>query len=299
MAVNPPIIVPLVFKALSAFAPRTAGHLGFKLFCRPLSAKRVNRVQRAVQPIAEELMAAATIDTLAFPEGNGTQRHITTYTFEPSEQPAIKTTLLLHGWSSRATHLLAFVPQLTQQGHRVVAVDFPAHGLSDGRTFHLPLGVRALHAVKDRFTDWDSIIAHSLGGPVATSLVSGAIEGFDPISVRRMVLISSPNSMPRIFAQYARMIGLSGVAENMLNGYVVDLAGNPLSSFIASEQLATSRVQTLVMHDPGDQEVPFSEAADLVKAGAHVQLQEVRDVGHRRILYSSDVIERAARFCTE
>lgn len=288
--------IRFVFRCLSTVAPKHAGNLAFWLFCRPTKASSVTPVQRAMITEAEKILQTAKVSMVPYGSTNDSAAGtVQTYTFEP--ELSIKgTVLLLHGWSSRATHMLAFVAPLLAQGQRVVLIDFPGHGQSSGRTFHLPLGVLAVHAVRDQLPVFDSVIAHSLGSAVATSLIAGSIEGYKAVPLKRLVLMSAPNSMPNIFRGFADMIGLSASARAVLNINVVRLSGNRLETFVGSEQIRKSSVPTLVLHDPEDKELPISEAHDLAQAGDMITIKEIQDVGHRRILYSPPAVQLATDF---
>lgn len=289
-------LIRLVFQLLSAVAPRTAGKLAFSLFCRPIKASKVTPVQRAMTQTAEGLLSKAKLQTVEFSgTANFAAGRVQTYTFEPAGE-IVGTTLLVHGWSSRATHMLAFVEPLLSQGQRVIAIDLPGHGQSSERSFHLPMGVHALHAVRDQLTEFDCIIAHSLGGAVSTALIAGSVTPYQPILVKRLVLLSAPSSMPDIFKGFADMIGLNAAARSILDDNVLRLAGNPLEDFVGSRQLSQYSLPTLVLHDPEDAELPISEAYALAQAGTMVTVKEIEDVGHRRILYSPEATKLATEF---
>jgi len=294
------IIVRSLFRILSAVTPRIAGNLAFWLFCRPTPARKIRPVQNAMLGIASELLTKAKIRKIGFGDDNQPERETCIYTFEPEgiDDP-VGTTLLLHGWSSRATHMLAFVRPLLAQGHRVIAVDLPAHGNAAGKSFHLPMGVEALHAIKKQTPQWTGIIAHSLGGAVATALVAGTIKGLEPVPVERLVLISAPNSIAKIFADFSAMLGLNVKAQSVLNSHVKRLSGNPLEKFIARRQLEKAGIATLVLHDPADKEVPIQEAFDLTDDSDFITFNIIQNAGHRRILYAPEAVELATSFCVQ
>ncbi|MBX2879018.1 MAG: alpha/beta hydrolase [Granulosicoccus sp.] len=289
-------LVRAAFRLLCVIAPRFAGNLAFRLFCRPVKASSVAPVQRAMSERSEKILNSAKLRTISIDAGfDNIQRTIQTYTFEPRSE-ITGTTWLLHGWSSRATHLLAFVEPLLAQNQRVITIDFPGHGRSSGRTFHLPLGVQTLHAVRDQLPAADSIIAHSLGGAVTTTAIAGGIKGYEPLLVKRLVLVSAPDSMPDIFQSFSDMIGLNATARSVLDHNVISLAGNPLETFVGSDQLNKTNIPTLLLHDPADKEMSIEEAYALAAAGDHVNLIEIDNVGHRKILYSTKAVQLATDF---
>jgi len=311
-------IIRVAFRGLCFCSPKAAGALAFHLFCRPPNARKIKPVQSALQNITPALLKKAQRSTTTLHSENSNvfkealtnslvpQRinqsflNINKYIFEPDQTrfpKPVETTLLLHGWSSRASHMLAFVQPLLDRGHRVLAVDLPAHGDSSGRQFHLPLGVQALQAVHDQSGPWDNIIAHSLGGAVATALLSNSVKGVKPISVGKLVLISSPNSIPAIFSDFATMIGLNQKAYTELCAIAERLTGHPLSTLVSQSQLLKAGLPTLVIHDTDDQEIPFSEAEKIVADNPQAQLHKITGHGHRRILYAEEAVTKATEFC--
>jgi len=293
-------IIRVAFRGLCFCSPKVAGALAFHLFCRPPNARKIKPVQSALQNISPALLKKAQRSTTTLHSENSNVFNINKYIFEPDQTQfpkPVETTLLLHGWSSRASHMLAFVQPLLDRGHRVLAVDLPAHGDSSGRQFHLPLGVQALQAVHDQTGPWDNIIAHSLGGAVATALLSNSIKGVKPISVGKLVLISSPNSIPAIFSDFSNMIGLNQKAHTELCAIAERLTGHPLSTLVSQSQLLKAGLPTLVIHDTDDQEIPFSEAEKIVADNPQAQLHKITGHGHRRILYAEEAVTKATEFC--
>ncbi|MBX2825465.1 MAG: alpha/beta hydrolase [Gammaproteobacteria bacterium] len=301
MADGVPTIIRTVFRCLSLCAPKTAGNLAFTLFCRPPDARKITPVQSSLRDIATPLLEKAQRRSVYLRDDGGGVFNISTYVFEPEADhlpTSDHTTLLVHGWSSRATHMLAFVQPLLDLGHKVVAVDLPAHGESSGRLFHVPLGVRALHAVSTQVCSWNSIIAHSLGGTVTSALVDGTIRDCEPMVPKRLVLISTPNCIPQIFADFSEMIGLNTKGHATLCSKAEQIAGSPLGAFVTQRQVQDAGVPTLVIHDHDDREIPVSEATAIAGDNPAAELYPVNGHGHRRILYAEDVVKQAVAFCT-
>ncbi len=146
---------------------------------------------------------------------------------------------------------------------------------------------------------WFAIVAHSFGGALALSAASGAVEGFEPIPVGRLVLISSPHSMPALFRSYGDIVGLSQRGQQRLEANVLRLAGRPLSTFECDGMLARLSCPTLVLHAPDDKEVSFASAEAFARAGGHVALKALPGLGHRRILHASEVTEAVAGFLAQ
>ena len=133
---------------LSKISPKTAGRLGFRLFCTPMSG-RLREKDR-------EFLATARLKML--PVG---EQSIATYEWGNAENPLL---IFVHGWESNAARWRYFVREGVKNGFRVVAFDAPAQGASSGRQLNLPLFMNALAGVSAHFGAAEGIVGHSLGG---------------------------------------------------------------------------------------------------------------------------------------
>jgi pimeloyl-ACP methyl ester carboxylesterase len=287
------VIRPFV-KVSSRIAPRLTGNLAFRAFCTPPRANGADDTQRRLMARAEARMDHAERVQVAYEGGD-----VQAYRFRTQAGTARGTVLLIHGWTGRAAFMSAFVEPLNASGFDVVAFDLPGHGHSSGRILHIPLGIRALHAVHAQFGPWHGVIAHSFGGALATSLVAGAVSPFPAISVKRLVLIATPHSMPQLFRWFGQTVGLSGRGQHWFDANVQRLSGRELNTFEGEMLLRQAQVQTLVLHAPDDKEVSFASAEALASAGDHVTVQPMQGLGHRRILYAPATVEAARSFMAD
>ncbi|WP_448255975.1 alpha/beta fold hydrolase [Microbacterium aurum] len=100
--------------------------------------------------------------------------------------------VLLHGISSVTALTVPLIPAFG--GRRVLAVDFPGHGLSDAYTYPRgrvgPALAEVVAATVDALSGREvDLVAHSLGGQTALTFVLA-----HPGSVRRLVLLGAPGA---------------------------------------------------------------------------------------------------------
>jgi len=189
-----------------------------------------------------------------------------------------------------------FIDPLLASGFRVVSVDLPGHGSSSGRTFHLPLAVEAMHAVRDKLGAFNAILSHSLGGAVSATTLAGTLTDYPALPIEKLVLISSPDSMHKIFDDFSNMVGLNKRANLALHRVVTTLSGKQTEDFSTGSQLTQVATQVKVIHAPDDKEVPFGEAESIVKQNPQAILESATGLGHRRIIASPDVVQSAIHF---
>ncbi|OYU49716.1 MAG: alpha/beta hydrolase [Rhizobiales bacterium PAR1] len=282
------VIRPVV-RLSSLISPRTTGRLAFHLFCTPIGHAKVNDTTPQGRA-ARALFARATARQVT--HGCG---YVQTFRFEP-EGVSRGTVLVLHGWTGQSLFMAGFIEPLLAQGFRVIAMDMPGHGASSGRRLNFALGIEAISAVVRDEQPLAGIVAHSFGGAVALAAVAGGVEGFPPITARRVVTVASPRAMQGYGRQFSQQLGLTQRGHHAFEAEVLAVAGRPMESFCGAEYLRRTLVPTLVMHAPDDKEIPFSDAEALAEAGSHVELRAMPGLGHRRILMSRAVQQAAAEF---
>lgn len=197
------------------------------------------------------------------------------------------TVLLVHGWGGHAGQMSRFVMPLVEAGFRVVAVDLPGHGESEGTTSTLVHGARTLLTVANLFGPVHGVVAHSFG--TATSGLAMAWG----LHVERAVFIAPSAGFEGFWERFRQGTGVSLEVWNE----VVRRAETKLE--VKFEELVPVRLaprqeaQLLVIHDRGDKEVPFEDGVELTAAWPKAQLVETTGLGHMRILKDAGVIERA------
>lgn len=285
------LVLRSAFALAGQIAPRLAGRVAFELFCRTSNPLRVSSREAAALRDATSFMAQARHHWI--PSGKGC---VVVHEFRGASIGKTPTVLVLHGWGSRTQHMRTIVEDMRREGFRVICLDLPGHGMSPGRRLNIALAVAAVRVTADWFGPFHTVVGHSFGGAVAVNAVAGSVRGIAPVAADRLVLVSSPSSMPAIFEDFGRFLGLAAKTQIALAGQVERVAGNPLEDFVAADQLRVLGIPTLAIHAPEDKEVPFEEARRLEAAGPHVTLMRAPGRGHRRILRDSEIAAAIAGF---
>jgi pimeloyl-ACP methyl ester carboxylesterase len=276
-------------------APRLTGRLAFELFCRTPNPSRPSPRERQILGEAEDFMANARLHQLPIASGCVAVRD-----FRPPSGRYFSTVLVIHGWRSRTEHMRALIEGLLNAGSRVLAIDLPGHGRSQGRRLHMAYAVAAAHAGDEWFGPFDAVIGHSFGGAVAVNAAVGSVTGIEPLRAGRLVLVSAPSSMPAIFDEFGRFLHLGPRTRMALADRVEEIAGQPLHTYVGALQLARRPdLPALVIHAADDKEVSADEARAFAQAGDHVRLVWADGLGHRRILGDPVVVGRAVEFAID
>ena len=210
---------------------------------------------------------------------------IAVYEWGPAAAAAV---LRVHGWEHRASFWRAWVGPLRAAGYRVVALDGPAHGASAGRRTTLTDFGGAVQAVVNTLGEVRAIVAHSFGAASVAGLPVRLPEG---VALPRLALISAPEG-PRVVAErFAEFLRLPADLVRHFAGYVERRTGRPADSFaVAASGPGIGAERVLVLHDEGDEIIPFKEGEQIVAAWPGARLHATRGLGHNRILRDAEVI---------
>jgi pimeloyl-ACP methyl ester carboxylesterase len=211
-----------------------------------------------------------------------------------------RTVLLVHGWGSRASHLVLLVKTLAKAGFCAVAFDGPSHGKSrikDGpNRSNMFEFCRAVSAVGQCASPLFGVVGHSFGAATAAFTVAGLKLLADAkIPAERLALISPPSGVEGMVAHFCRRMGeekrLAELREGLERDYHFSIADYSLSA-----ALKDTRARLLIVHDEEDDEVPVSDALALKQACPGARLVLTRGSGHQRILGNRTMLRAVKDF---
>jgi pimeloyl-ACP methyl ester carboxylesterase len=272
---RPSRLLPLVRagnRALSALVPSVAARLAERLFLTPSRPRR---------PAAElGLLAAARARPLFVGA-----RHIELWLW--GSGPSV---LLVHGWGGRGTQLASFVEPLVARGFSVVTFDAPGHGASGTGVVTIPEMVAATRAVAATRGPLAGLIAHSLG---ATISARALYEGLDAAAA---VFVGPAADLVGPAARFNSTLGFSRAVGARMHARIEARVGRPWSTFDVTALAPSLRLPLLVVHDRGDDEVPWQHGRAVAHAWPGAALLLTDGLGHRRILRDPDVVAAAVAF---
>lgn len=200
--------------------------------------------------------------------------------------------LLVHGWEGRGMNLGKFIEPLITAGYQAIALDGPAHGNSPGETTNpMHFGHSIVEAGKE-LGPLAGVIAHSMG---AASTALALQQG---LAARKVVLIAGPSSLAGVLRRFARMAQLSEPVTERFYQLVAEQVGTPAEALDIASLSAHLTIPALIIHDPADAEVPFTDAQDIAAMWPASRLYVTEGLGHRRILLDPGVINETVAFLT-
>lgn len=258
--------------ALSAIAPEHAARVGADLFgtTRP----------RRIRPAERACLAQARCTSIG-------SRGLDLCVYQWGEAPLV---FLHHGWNGNAAQMTAFVPGLLERGYGVLALDAAAHGRSEGRRNNLLGMTDDAVTVAQAFTP-RIFVGHSMGAVVGVRLVHAGVD------LERLVMLAPPAEFEPYFAAFARSVGMSPRAHQLMMRNFRERAGARFEEFTAEWLTRRELPPVLVVYDDDDTDAPPSHARRWIAhwpAGA--EAMHTTGLGHRALLREPDVAARVAEF---
>ena len=270
-----PKFIVLIGRFLYRISPTLAEKFARKLFITPIKHKIPKR---------EFQMEATSQQTKLFvPTIN---KEIVVYAYGNSS----KKILLVHGWSGRGTQLVKIADALLENEYSVISFDAPAHGKSGTKTTLMLEFIESILEVEKHYGPFEFAVGHSLGG---MSILNAVKKG---LQIKKAVVIGSGNSVINIVNTFIEKIGLpNGVAILMKNNFEkkYHFEMESFSAYVAAKDV---KIPVLVIHDTDDEDIPVSEAYHLAEHLSDKELLITNQLGHRKILGDSKVIQKIVEF---
>ncbi len=272
-----PRIIGTQINVMSWVAPKKAGRKAFDLFCTPRKGK--------LRPRDEQYLATAE-DNLQIDTPHG---KIQTYSWNNTGE---QTVLLMHGWESNSARWRFLITQLLEQNYRVVAMDAPAHGQSEGTLFHMPKYAETIHDVMQHY-QVDHMVGHSVGGMATMYYLSNN----DYPDISSVIIMGAPGEFEPILKQFFTFLRLSGRSRKVIYRFFERKFGHHPSYFSIDTYGKDLSIPVLVIHDKHDKVIPFKASSSYMKKLEDVQLMRTQKLGHS--LQDQAVFEKILHFFEE
>lgn len=270
-----PKFIVLIGRFLYRIYPTLAEKFARKLFITPIKHKIPKR---------EFQMEATSQQTKLFvPTIN---KEIVVYAYGNSS----KKILLVHGWSGRGTQLVKIADTLIEKGYSIISFDAPAHGKSGTKTTLMLEFIESILEVEKHYGPFEFAVGHSLGG---MSILNAVKKG---LQVKKAVVIGSGNSVINIVNTFIEKIGLPNDLAILMKNNFEKKYHFEMESFSAYVAAKDVKIPVLVIHDTDDEDIPVSEAYHLAEHLSDKELLITNQLGHRKILGDSKVIQKIVEF---
>ena len=261
---------------LCFIAPKKATLVAYSLFSQP----RKGKLNSSKLP---PFLAEAKKETF---EKNG--QHFQTYIWEGGE----KIIFLVHGWQSNSARWRKLIPHLIETNHTIIAIDAPAHGLSEGKEFNVFQYAAYIDSVAKKYTP-NYIIGHSIGGK--TSLYYQAT--YQNPSIEKIVLLGAPADFKIIFEIYIKLLSLNNRMVQLLHQHYWDYFQIKVEHFSAKHFVSSIKAKGFVIHDVEDKIVLYKEGEKITNHWKASVLETTKGLGHS--LQNKEVYKKIVAFLSE
>lgn len=260
---------------LNLFSGKAAGKKAFQTFCTPRRGR--------VRPKDHDFLKTCQSEAMLSTEHN----RVKTYSWNDGGK---ETVLLAHGWESNAARWRSLITLLVEQGFRVVAIDAPGHGASEGNLFNIPLYADGINSAVREYQP-AFIAGHSVGGASLLYFMSH----YERPSVRGVVIMGAPSDLPPIIADFQRILGLTDGSVRSLDRYFQQQFQRSMYYFSIKGFARAIEVPSLVIHDELDRVCPLSDGQAIYQNLPDGELLVTQGLGHG--LQDAQVFDRIMGFC--
>lgn len=266
----------LLLNLLSFLAPDKATQLAYSLFSEP----RDGRLSKDKLPeVLEET------EKNIYNHGDS---HFQTYTWKGNDTII----LLAHGWESNASRWENILPHLRKSGSTIIAIDAPAHGLSGGAEFNIPLYASFIDIIVQKFKP-QFLIGHSLGGKACLYYQSN----YPNNSIEKTVLLGTPSDFKIILHNYIEMLSLNSTISSGLEAHYLKYFNLKLESFSGKVFASTIQTKGFIAHDTEDTVVLFEEGKKIASSWKDSVFIETNGLGHS--MHSDELYKKVCQFLFE
>lgn len=185
------------------------------------------------------------------------------------------TLLLLHGWESNSFRWKYVLPELQKRNYNIIAIDAPAHGMTDGKLFTAIKYAGIIKTVNSLYQP-EIIMAHSVGS-MATIY---SLYNHPNDALKKLILLGSPNSLEVIMKGYQQLVGFNNRVYKGLNELLKTNFGYYIKDFKSSAFAKAISIETLLLHAQSDVIVPAIASQQIHNALPKSELHITNSGGH-------------------
>ncbi len=183
--------------------------------------------------------------------------------------------LLIHGWESNSSRWEHIFPYLKATGSTIIAIDAPAHGLSDGKRFTIPQYGQFINETVQKYKP-QYLIGHSIGGNACLYYQYA----FSSDCIKKIITLGTPCDFVFILKKYVCLLSLNSKLRKKLNDRCVTEYQEELDKFSAQRFVQNTEIKGLIIHDVEDQTVFVDEGRKIAEAWKDARLIETKGLGH-------------------
>ena len=252
-----------------------AKNKAYQLFSSP----RKGRLKKEHLP---KTLQSATLETFEY----GKEK-FQTYIWPGNEEII----LLVHGWESNASRWKKLLQHLKPLGKTIIAIDGPAHGLSEGTEFSAPKYAECINVLTQKYQP-KTIIGHSVGG----AAISFYLNKYGDKNIEKVILIGAPSDFKIIADNFVKLLSLNNRIKTQLEAYYLQKFNVHINDFAGHKFAQNFAQKALIAHDIEDQVVLVDEGRKYANTWKNSVYIETSGLGHS--MHDADLYLKIVEFIT-
>lgn len=204
-----------------------------------------------------------------------------------------KKLVILHGYESSVVNFSTYIEKALEKDFEVIAVDAPAHGLSEGRSINAIDYKNFVLALVKRYGPVKNFITHSFGG-LALGLTMEELEHDENW---KLVFIAPATESTRAVENFFRFLQLDRGIRKHFDDIIEKANNKPTEWYSLARASANIKAQVLFVQDKQDEFTPLSDVEPIIKQNyPNFQFKITEGLGHSRIYRDKEVVEHIMAF---
>lgn len=196
---------------------------------------------------------------------------------------------LIHGWESNASRWKKLLAHLKPLGKTIIAIDGPAHGLSEGTEFNAPKFAEYITIVAQKYQP-KTIIGHSIGG----AAISFYLNKYKDKTIEKVILLGAPSDFKIIADNYINLLSLNNRIKESLENLYFEKFNININDFAAHKFAQNFSQKAFIAHDSEDKVVLIDEGRKYAKNWKNATYIETSGLGHS--MHDADLYQKIVDF---
>ncbi|WP_293873541.1 alpha/beta fold hydrolase [Flavobacterium sp.] len=236
-----------------------AKNKAYQLFSQP-------RKGQLTKELLPKTLQDATLETFQYNNEN-----FQTYIWQGNEEII----LLMHGWESNTSRWKKLLPYLKPLGKTIIAIDAPAHGLSEGKEFNAPKYAEFLKIVTQKYQP-KILIGHSVGG----AAIAFYLNKYKNPAIKKVILLGAPSDFKLLSDNFVKLLSLNHKIQAQLEAYYFQKFNINLNEFSGHKFAENFPQKAFIVHDIHDKVVLIDEGRKYASAWKNATFIETNGLGH-------------------
>lgn len=183
--------------------------------------------------------------------------------------------LLVHGWESNASRWKKLLQYLKPLGKTIIAIDGPAHGLSEGIEFNAPKYAEYINVITQKYQP-KIVIGHSIGG----AAISFYLNKYKNPAIEKVILLGAPSDFKIISNNFVNLLSLNNKIKKQLEAYYFQKFNIHLDDFAGHKFAQNFPQKAFIAHDATDDVVLVEEGRKYASTWKNAVYIETNGLGH-------------------